>query len=219
MNRAARKENDMLLKNKTALIFAANGAISQGVAKAMAREGAHLYLAAHRPDDLEPVVEAVAASGAQVQVERADATDPAAVKQVVDKVYARAGRIDVTFNGIGGRPSELGYPARSTETPFEDFLIPLNKIVGSQFLTAREVAKKMAQTKEGAIVMLSATLSGGAFAYMAGISAACGAVESMTNALAGEFGPQGVRVNCVRGSAMPETRTIQETGAKQAELQ
>jgi 3-oxoacyl-[acyl-carrier protein] reductase len=27
-----------------------------------------------------------------------------------------------------------------------------------------------------------------------------------------------VRVNCVRGSAMPETRTIQETGAGQAKL-
>ncbi|MEO1339367.1 MAG: SDR family oxidoreductase, partial [Myxococcota bacterium] len=148
----------------------------------------------------------------------ADATDPASVQQCVDKVYAQAGQIDVTFNGIGGRPSALGYPARSTETTLDDFLIPLHKIVGSQFLTAREVAKKMMVSKEGAIITLSATLSGGTFAYMAGITAACGAVESMTNALAGEFGPHGVRVNCVRGSAMPETRTIQETGMRQAEL-
>ena len=66
--------------------------------------------------------------------------------------------------------------------------------------------------------MLSATLSGGAFAYMTGISAACGAIEAMTRSMAGEFGPSGVRVNCVRGSAMPETRTIQETGAGQAAL-
>jgi 3-oxoacyl-[acyl-carrier protein] reductase len=65
----------------------------------------------------------------------------------------------------------------------------------------------------GSIVMLSATLSGMTAQHMAGISAACGAVESLTRALAGDFGPAGIRVNCVRASAMPETRTIQETSA------
>lgn len=65
---------------------------------------------------------------------------------------------------------------------------------------------------------LSATLSGGTFGYMAGISANCGAIEAMTRSLAGAFGPAGVRVNCVRGDAMPDTRTIQETQAGQAQL-
>jgi 3-oxoacyl-[acyl-carrier protein] reductase len=55
-------------------------------------------------------------------------------------------------------------------------------------------------------------------AHMANITAACGATEAMTRALAGELGPSGVRVNCVRGSAMPETRTIQETFAAQTRI-
>lgn len=70
----------------------------------------------------------------------------------------------------------------------------------------------------GAILTLSATLSGSAFAHVAGISAAFGAVEVTTQSLAAEFGPRGIRVNCVRGSAMPETRTIRETFAGQAAL-
>ena len=49
--------------------------------------------------------------------------------------------------------------------------------------------------------------------HMANLSTACGAIEALTRALAGDFGPKGLRVNCVRASAMPETRTIQETGA------
>jgi 3-oxoacyl-[acyl-carrier protein] reductase len=76
----------------------------------------------------------------------------------------------------------------------------------------------MIQQCSGAIVTLSATLSGMTAANMAVISATCGAIEAMTRSLAGEFGRAGVRVNCVRGSAMPETRTIQETMAGQVRI-
>ncbi len=103
-------------------------------------------------------------------------------------------------------------------TAFEHFMIPMQVIAGSTFLTARTVGKYMVQQHSGAIVILSATLSGMAAPNMAGISAACGAVEALTRSLAGEFGPAGVRVNCVRGSGMPETRTIQETFAGQVAL-
>lgn len=71
----------------------------------------------------------------------------------------------------------------------------------------------MKRRGSGTILTLSATLSGGTFEYMARVSVACGAIEVMTQALAAEFGPSGIRANCVRGSAIPETRTIQETGA------
>lgn len=208
----------MLLEGKNAVIFAANGMISKGVARAMTRNGANVHLAAHRPDDLGEFVDELKEMGRTASVAQVDATAPDQVRAHVDDLAAKLGHIDITFNGIGGRPAELGYPARSDETPLQDFLLPIDRIVGSQFLTSREVARVMAEQGSGAILTLSATLSGGAFAYMAGISAACGAVEAMTNALAGEFGPSGVRVNCVRGSAMPETRTIQETGAGQAAL-
>ena len=43
----------MLLKDKNAVIFAANGMISKGLAKAMAKHGAKVHLTGHRPDDLE----------------------------------------------------------------------------------------------------------------------------------------------------------------------
>jgi enoyl-[acyl-carrier-protein] reductase (NADH) len=40
----------------------------------------------------------------------------------------------------------------------------------------------------------------------------------MARSLAGEYGRAGIRVNVVRGSGMPETRTIQETVAGQIAL-
>jgi len=65
-------------------------------------------------------------------------------------------------------------------------------------------------------VLLSASLSGKMVPYMAGITAACGAIDALTRSLAAEWGPAGVRVNCVRAGGMPETRTIQETFAQMA---
>ena len=208
----------MLLSNKQALIFAANGQIAQGVARAMALHGAAVHLAGHRKADLQAFARHLSDAGHNATCAEVDATDAAAVRNHVEALADTTGAIDIVFNGIGGRPGTLGYPARSDDTPLDDFLIPLNKIVGSQFLTAREVGRVMKRQGAGSILTLSATLSGGAFQYMAGISAACGAVEVMTQALAAEFGPSGIRVNCVRGSAMPETRTIQETGAGVAAL-
>lgn len=201
----------MLLQNRHALIHAATGAIAQAVAHGMARHGARVHLTALRPAE----VENFAAGTGAASLSALDATDADAVPARTEAV-ARDHGLHVVFNGIGGRPATLGYPARSDETPLDTFLIPLTRIVGSQFLTAREAARAM--VPGGAVLALSATLSGLGFAFMAGISAACGAVEVMTQSLAAEYGPRGIRVNCVRGSAMPETRTIRETSAGQAAL-
>ena len=52
---------------------------------------------------------------------------------------------------------------------------------------------------------------------MAGITAACGAIEAMMRSLAAEFGPLSIRVNTLRADGMQETRTIQETTALMAQ--
>lgn len=206
------------MQHRHIAIFAATGAISRGVATACAQQGAHLWLAGR-----DARTEAFAASlrleyGVDVQVGQVDATDAAEVGAFLDRMVDQVGRLDAVFNGIGGPPAELRYPARTVDLAVDDFLVPITKIVGSQFLTSREAARRMADHGGGAVVLLSATLSGMTAPNMAGITAACGAVESLTRALAGDFGRSGVRVNCVRGSAMPETRTIQHTFAGQTAL-
>lgn len=208
----------MNLGSKQAMVFAATGAIGSEVARTFARQGAHVWLSGRNAAALEDIAAGINAAGGSASFAIVDATDSAAVQAYVDRVAAQTGRIDIVFNAIGGHPSDLGYPALSTTQPFEDFMTPLRVILGSTFLTARAAGGHMLRQGSGSIVTLSATLSGMTSGYMAGISAACGAIEALTRSLAGEFGPAGVRVNCVRGSAMPETRTIQETAAGQARV-
>jgi 3-oxoacyl-[acyl-carrier protein] reductase len=208
----------MTLASKHALVFAATGALGSGAARRFAQEGAHVWISGRDGEALERLAHEIRAAGGSVTADAVDATDARAVGAYVDRVAEAAGRIDVVFNAIGGRPADLGYPAPSATQDLAAFLRPIETIVGSQFLTSRAAAVHMARQRGGAVVTLSATLSGMTAPFMAGISAACGAVEAMTRSLAGEFGPAGVRVNCVRGSGMPETRTIQETSAGITEL-
>lgn len=207
------------LTGKNILIFAATGAIAGGAARKFAQEGAHVWISGRDMGRLQALADDIQAAGGQVNVAEVDATDSDAVQAYVDNVAQEAGHIDGVFNGIGGRPSDLRYPQLSTTQTLDDFMVPLQRIVGSQFLTARAAGGHMMQQGTGgAIVLLSATLSGMTAPFMAGISAANGGVEALARSLAGEFGMAGVRVNVVRGSGMPETRTIQETVAGQVAL-
>lgn len=207
-----------LLAGRTAAVFAATGAIASEVARTFAREGATVWLSGLDRARLDSTAKEIIAAGGAARVAVVDATRPDEVDTFLDRVRAEAGALDVVFNGIGGRPAELGYPATLADQTLESFLLPINRIAGSQYVTARAAGLRMAEQGSGAIVLLSATLSGMAVAHMEGISATCGAVEVLTKSLAGELGGSGVRVNCVRGSAMPETRTIAETGAGQARI-
>jgi NAD(P)-dependent dehydrogenase (short-subunit alcohol dehydrogenase family) len=208
----------MLLDSKNVLVFAATGGIGSGAARRFAGEGAHVWLSGRNSAALETLVAEIRAAGGQADCDVVDATDADAVAAYVQGVASRAGKIDGVFNAIGGHPADLGYPAFTESQSLDQFMLPLNRIVGSQFLTSREAGKVMAQQGGGAVVILSATLSGMTAQNMAGISAACGAVEALGRALAGDFGPSNVRVNTVRGSGMPETRTIQETVGGQIAL-
>lgn len=204
------------LSNKNILVFAATGAIAGGAARKFAKEGANVWISGCDFERLEKIADEIRAEGGQAISHVVDATNPEAVAEYVSKVAEQTNTIHGVFNGIGGHPNTLGYPEVSATTTLDNFMLPFERIVASQFLTARETAKYMKEG--GSIVMLSASLSVMTAPFMAGISAAQGAIESLTRSLAGEYGGQDICVNCVRSSAMPETRTIQETGAGYAQL-
>lgn len=162
---------------------------------------------------LDALQQTITHSGGTAESAVLDATDAAAVRAYIAQADA-AGRIDAAFNGIGLRATEGAYGTASASLAPAEFLRPLEVIAGSVFLTSALAGAAMAARGAGSVVTLSATLSGTAVPRMAGITAACGAIEAFTRSLAAEFGPSGVRVNCVRSTALPATRTIRETNAR-----
>ena len=204
------------LTDKNFLIFGGSGSIGAATARHAAASGARVWISGRREAAVKEAVDSVLALGGvapeRVVGDVVDATDQAAVDSYVDRIAAdlaaRGERIDGTFNAIGATPAELGYPAVSTDLDVETFLKPLHHILGSTFLTSRSVARHLVREGSGSIVTLSASVQGSYVPWMAALTATCAAIEGLTRQFATEFAPAGVRVNCVRGEAMPDTRTI-----------
>lgn len=207
----------MDLTGKNILVVGATGGVGSGTARLLAARGAHVWLAARGVEKLDKLAAEIGADGGRATAAPLDATDPAAVDAYVDVIADRS-RLDGVFTAVGAHPTELGYPARSETLAFSDFMAPQRLILGSSFLAARSAARRMIPAGGGSIVLLSASLSGTTIPWMAALTATCGAIEAMTRSLSAEYGPAGVRVNCVRGDAMPETETIRATGAGSAAL-
>ncbi len=204
----------MILKDKVAVVFAANGAIGSHVAKAFAKEGAKVFLAGRNKPELNKLLKEIEDAKGWVEATYMDPTNEQEIDDCLKRIVKDFKKVDIVFNGIGLRPSENGYGKPTTELSFTDFMRPLQVHTGSQFLTSRLAAKYMIQTKtKGTILTLSASLSRLKIAFMAGVTASCNAVEGLTRVMAAEFGNHGIKVICMTPTAFPETRTIQETSA------
>jgi NAD(P)-dependent dehydrogenase (short-subunit alcohol dehydrogenase family) len=81
----------------------------------------------------------------------------------------------------------------------------------SQFITARAAARHMVTQHSGVIIFLTGSTARGHVEGTTAIGAGFGAIESLTENLAIEVGPAGVRVVCLRTTANTDSRTIQHT--------
>ncbi|MGX5817078.1 SDR family NAD(P)-dependent oxidoreductase [Chitinophaga lutea] len=153
----------------------------------------------------------IVSNGGRATAMEVDALDEAAIDACLEKVVAANGRLDVVFNGIGTYYKDAGSGTPATLATFEQFMNPLQRICGSQFLTSRAAAKQMiASGSPGTLLLFNASMARSKTPNMAGFAAACAAIEGLTRVLAAEFGKHGIKAMCISSGALMETRKIQE---------
>lgn len=180
-----------LLSGKNAIVYGGGGAIGGATAKVFAREGARVFLAGRTRAKLEVNAKAITAAGGSAEVAVLDVLDASAVNAHADAVTAKAGRIDVMFNGIGISHVQ---GKSFVETPLEEFVDPITATARSQFIPAQAVARHMVRQESGVIMTL--TTPGGRIVgkgFLAnGVFSA--ATEAFSRLIAAELGGSGIRV-------------------------
>lgn len=204
----------MKLANQVALIIGAARGIGEAIAHKFSAEGASLVLVdlAKMKPQLDGVVEAIARKGGKAVAIAADCTDDYQVNAMVDEAVRRWGKIDVLINSAGFR-GPLVPVQQITEQEWDNVLMVNLKLV---FLCCRAVLKVMMKQQCGSIVTICGTAGKEGMALRGSLCAAKWGVVGLTQTIAKEAGPYGIRANviCPGGMDEPDLREMYAQRAK-----
>ncbi|MDR5781879.1 SDR family NAD(P)-dependent oxidoreductase [Caballeronia sp. LZ065] len=177
--------------NEVAIVTGGAKGIGFGIAQGLARDGRRIALFDRDRAALDEAATTLDAAGVDVMALAVDVTNGDSVRQAVESVMERHGRIDVLVNNAG-----IVRDKRITRMSDDDWDAVIDVNLKSQFLCCRAVLGHMSAARHGRIVNISSR------AWLGGVgqvnySAAKGGVVSLTRSLALEWARDCVTVNAV----------------------
>jgi 3-oxoacyl-[acyl-carrier protein] reductase len=173
------------LAGRTALVTGASGGIGSAIAAALNSAGAKVVLTGTRREALEALKKQLGGKSRSVV---ADLSDPKQISRLVGE----AGPVDILVNNAGISHRE---PTNATGDVAWDRVIEID--LSSVFRLSRALLPTMAARNWGRVISIGSILGETGAAGMGPYSAAKAGVVGLTKALALEFSPAGVTVNCV----------------------
>ena len=205
------------LSGKVAIVTGASSGIGRATAKLFAKEGAKVVVGARREAELASLVREIAAEGGEALAVAGDVQSESYAKDLVAAAVKKFGRLDIAFNNAG----TIGPSGPTTEIAEKDWTSALAVNLTSAFLGAKHQIPAMLKQGGGSIIFTS-TFVGYTVAFpgIAAYAASKAGLIGLTQALAAEYGPQGVRVNAVLPGAVdtPMYHEVNSTPEQQAWL-
>jgi 3-hydroxybutyrate dehydrogenase len=179
-----------MLKNKTALVTGSTSGIGLGIAKALARQGAHIMLNGF--GDVEGAKAEVAALGVQVDYHGADMSKPGDIEAMMAAAAQRFGRVDVLVNNAG---IQHVAPIEDFATERWDAVIAIN--LSSAFHTTRLALPAMQAAGWGRIINVASVHGLVGSAQKSAYVAAKHGIVGLTKVTALENATNGVTCNAI----------------------
>lgn len=198
------------LFEKVAIITGASSGIGRAAAKLFASEGAKVVVAARRRPELEALVDEITRAGGSAVALAGDVAEEGYASALVALAIERFGGLDVAFNNAG----TLGTMCATTELSAADWDDALRVNLTSAFFAAKHQIPAMLARGGGSVVFTSTFVGYTAgMPGMAAYAASKSGLIGLTQALATEFGTQGVRVNALLpgGTDTPMGRIVAST--------
>lgn len=182
----------MRLKDKVAIITGASRGLGRAIAQSFAREGAFISICS-RTDDIFTVADQIKSSCTKCHAGKIDVSDYERVREFVEEVYKRFGRIDVLVNNA----AILGVREKIVDYPVDEWRRVIDVNLNGVFYFTREVLKYMMAQGDGSIIMISSSVGRKGKARWGAYSVSKFGVEGLVQILADELKDTGIRVNSV----------------------
>ena len=183
------------LTGKVAIVTGSSRGIGRAIAEALADQGAKVVISSRKAEACQEAADAINAAhgdGSAIVVP-ANISSKDALQNLVDETRRQLGRIDVLVCNAASNPY-YGPMAGISDDQFRKILE--NNVIANHWLIAM-ATPEMVERKEGSIIIVSSIggLTGSTLIGAYNISKA--ADFQLARNLAAEFGPHGVRVNCI----------------------
>jgi NAD(P)-dependent dehydrogenase (short-subunit alcohol dehydrogenase family) len=183
------------LTGKVAVITGSSRGIGRAIAEAMADQGAKVVISSRKSEACFEAADAINGkhgAGTAIVVP-ANISSKEALQHLVDETRRQLGRIDILVCNAASNPY-YGPMAGIADDQFRKILE--NNVIANHWLI-QMVAPEMIERKDGSIIIIS-SIGGMTGSTMIGAYNVSKAADfQLARNLAAEFGPSGVRVNCI----------------------
>ncbi len=179
------------LSGKVAVVIGGTGELCGAMAEGLAGAGAEVVLVGRNEEKAKPRLERIAAAGGKGYFVSAEASEKAAIEQLLATVLQRSGRVDILVNGAGVNSAT---PYLDIQEDEFDRIMRIN--VKGVFLGCQIFGKYLVERGEGGSIINLGSMTGlvplsRVFTY----SASKAAVHNLSKNLAREWATRKVRVN------------------------
>jgi 3-oxoacyl-[acyl-carrier protein] reductase len=189
------------LKGKVAVITGANSGIGRATARLFAREGAKVVCCDIQETISPRIDQLIQQEGGQAVFATIDVTKQEDCDRMVKTAMEKFGDVDILYNNAGA-----GIRKKLHEHTDDEWNFVLDTNLNAMFRGARAVLPHFIKKKSGNIVTTASTFGLLASAEYPGYCATKAAIVNLTREMALDYGPLGIRVNCVCPGAIETPR-------------
>ena len=177
------------LKDRVAIVAASSKGLGKAVALGLAEEGARLAICARGDEELRRTASEIPT---EVLAQPVDVTVEAQVREFVEAVVRKFGRVDICVTNAGGPPAK-----KFADTTVEDWRSAVDLNFMSTLYFAQAVLPHMRERRWGRLIAISSVAVLQPVDGLVLSNAARSAVRGLVKSLSNEYAPYNVLVNNV----------------------